>query len=63
MVILVPNVVFGNLSKHIVFKENKQQMSKGINGLFEATVYLTFQGVVKSKKNFHQCTMENSILY
>lgn len=72
MAILIPNVLFGNLLKHvvfkenkqhIVFKENKQQMRKGINGLFAATLNLTFQRLIKSKKTFHQCTMDNSTLY
>lgn len=36
MAILVPNVLFGNIFKHIIGK--KEQMSKGINGLFAATL-------------------------
>jgi len=42
MSILVPNVLLGNILKRIVFKGNKQQMGKGINGLFEGILYLTF---------------------
>lgn len=46
-----PNVLFGNLLKHIVFNKTKQ-IRKESMGIFEATLYLSFQTVVKYKNLF-----------
>lgn len=43
-----PNDLFGNLLKHIVFNKTKQ-INKESMEVFEATLYLSFQGVVKYK--------------